>query len=113
MNRKYGHVTVYPKDQKLTNPKLAEIIKDALWVHEQHTEKHENEAGIWEFSIKIFNQYAEYAMFEFRDQKTLSKVELNIYYRFSKSCSLFLSSQILQREKSKENSPCTMFRFSL
>ena len=78
---------------------MAEILKDCLWVHEQHLEKHDNEAGIWDFSLMIMNHYMEYTIYEFRDQKAKQKVELTIYYRFSSYCSLLVTQPNFTAQK--------------
>lgn len=92
MNRKYLHPGVTPKNQKVNNPKMTEILKDCLWVHENHQKKSDKAAGFYELSLKIMNHYMEYAIYEFSDLKSDQKVELVIYYRFSSLCMVHLLS---------------------
>lgn len=77
---------MYLKNPKTSSPLLAEIVQNAMAVHEKHLRINQKDASGWEFSIKIMNKLYEYAVFEFNDDTSQERVDIQVYYGFSSLC---------------------------
>lgn len=69
---------------------MNEIFQDCLSLHERHLKANYQKGGVWDFSIKIMNKMYEYAIFEFKDEIELEKVDIKVYYRFSSLCMILI-----------------------